>query len=165
MGPTWVLSAPDGPQVGPMNLAIRGVVYGKISPRNYADVVHLWLGHAQPVVAAIVHVTHILSAARPMYVVCPCSLMIPTVSLTQKSLRHHTTFTDLTVHSICKWSTVMQMGSRRLSQVHSHMITAEPSKYRGLPILPFFCFCFSKKVQCNGFTVESTSDNFAYHVE
>ena len=26
MGPTWVLSAPDGPHVGPMNLAIR-VVY------------------------------------------------------------------------------------------------------------------------------------------
>ena len=26
MGPTWVLSAPDGLQVGPMNLAIR-VVY------------------------------------------------------------------------------------------------------------------------------------------
>ena len=25
MGPTWVLSAPDGPHVGPMNLAIRGV--------------------------------------------------------------------------------------------------------------------------------------------
>ena len=23
MGPTWVLSAPDGPDVGPMNLAIR----------------------------------------------------------------------------------------------------------------------------------------------
>ena len=23
MGPTWVLSAPDGPHVGPMNLAIR----------------------------------------------------------------------------------------------------------------------------------------------
>ena len=23
MGPTWVLAAPDGPQVGPMNLAIR----------------------------------------------------------------------------------------------------------------------------------------------
>ena len=23
MGPTWVLSAPDGPRVGPMNLAIR----------------------------------------------------------------------------------------------------------------------------------------------
>ena len=23
-GPTWVLSAPDGPHVGPMNLAIRG---------------------------------------------------------------------------------------------------------------------------------------------
>ena len=24
MGPTWVLSAPDGPHVGPMNLAMRG---------------------------------------------------------------------------------------------------------------------------------------------
>ena len=27
MGPTWVLSAPDGPHVGPMNLAIRDVHY------------------------------------------------------------------------------------------------------------------------------------------
>ena len=27
MGPTWVLSAPDGPHVGPMNLAIRGVLF------------------------------------------------------------------------------------------------------------------------------------------
>ena len=26
MGPTWVLSAPDGPHVGPMNLAIWGVM-------------------------------------------------------------------------------------------------------------------------------------------
>ena len=26
MGPTWVLSAPDGPHVGPMNLAIRVVL-------------------------------------------------------------------------------------------------------------------------------------------
>ena len=26
MGPTWVLSAPDGPHVGPMNLAIRGLL-------------------------------------------------------------------------------------------------------------------------------------------
>ena len=24
MGPTWVLSAPDGPHIGPMNHAIRG---------------------------------------------------------------------------------------------------------------------------------------------
>ena len=28
MGPTWVLSAPDGPHVGPMNLAIWGVITG-----------------------------------------------------------------------------------------------------------------------------------------
>ena len=27
MGPTWVLSAPDGPYVGPMNLAIRICIY------------------------------------------------------------------------------------------------------------------------------------------
>ena len=27
MGPTWVLSAPDGPHVGPLNLAIRGVMW------------------------------------------------------------------------------------------------------------------------------------------
>ena len=25
MGPTWVLTAPDGPNVGPMNLAIRAI--------------------------------------------------------------------------------------------------------------------------------------------
>ena len=29
MGPTWVLSAPDGPHVGPMNLAIRVSVLGR----------------------------------------------------------------------------------------------------------------------------------------
>ena len=27
MGPTWVLSAPDGPHVGPMNLAIRVLIH------------------------------------------------------------------------------------------------------------------------------------------
>ena len=27
MGPTWVLSAPDGPHVGPMNLAIWDIIY------------------------------------------------------------------------------------------------------------------------------------------
>ena len=26
MGPTWVLSAPDGPHAGPMNLAIRVLI-------------------------------------------------------------------------------------------------------------------------------------------
>ena len=30
MGPTWVLSAPDGPNVGPMNVAIRVVQYNMI---------------------------------------------------------------------------------------------------------------------------------------
>ena len=27
MGPTWVLSAPDGPHVDPMNLTIRAAIY------------------------------------------------------------------------------------------------------------------------------------------
>ena len=32
MGPTWVLPAPDGPHVGPMNLAIRDILgTGKMS--------------------------------------------------------------------------------------------------------------------------------------
>ena len=31
MGPTWVLSAPDGPHVGHMNLAIRVVQFWKLS--------------------------------------------------------------------------------------------------------------------------------------
>ena len=35
MGPTWVLSAPDGPHIGPMDLAIRGVPI-----RDYAE----WAG-------------------------------------------------------------------------------------------------------------------------
>ena len=33
MGPTWVLSAPDGPHVGPMNLAVRVDMMLTLSPR------------------------------------------------------------------------------------------------------------------------------------
>ena len=42
MGPTWVLSAPDGPHVGPMNLAIREWLDYKyiILPSN---ILHCWL--------------------------------------------------------------------------------------------------------------------------
>ena len=35
MGPTWVLSAPDGPHVGPMNLAIRATYERLHSSGNY----------------------------------------------------------------------------------------------------------------------------------
>ena len=36
MGPTWVLSAPDGPHVGPMNIAIRVVmISAPMYPRQY----------------------------------------------------------------------------------------------------------------------------------
>ena len=34
MGPTWVLSAPDGPHVGPMNLAIRDNLHVKVKYAN-----------------------------------------------------------------------------------------------------------------------------------
>ena len=34
MGPTWVLSAPGGPHVGPMNLAIRVVWYRNVSVKQ-----------------------------------------------------------------------------------------------------------------------------------
>ena len=36
MGPTWVLAAPDGPHVGPMNLAIRGLIVC-LPPSYYLD--------------------------------------------------------------------------------------------------------------------------------
>ena len=39
MGPTWVLSAPDGPHVGSMNLAIRAAGYVANWP-NPEDVIH-----------------------------------------------------------------------------------------------------------------------------
>ena len=32
MGPTWVLSAPEGPHVDPMNLAIREIIFLKWQP-------------------------------------------------------------------------------------------------------------------------------------
>ena len=42
MGPTWVLSAPDGPHVGPMNFAIRGVLCSKKSCviGNWCNMIH-----------------------------------------------------------------------------------------------------------------------------
>ena len=39
MGPTWVLSAPDGPDVGPMNLAIRAVTKIKVWQSEYPHTV------------------------------------------------------------------------------------------------------------------------------
>ena len=39
MGPTWVLSAPAGPHVGPMNLAIRDVR----SPILYPSCIQIWM--------------------------------------------------------------------------------------------------------------------------
>ena len=37
MGPTWFLSAPDGPHIGPMNFAIREVCLGGIGNMLYCD--------------------------------------------------------------------------------------------------------------------------------
>ena len=38
MGPTWVLSSPGGPHVGPMNLAIRGILDNTLRPAEMADI-------------------------------------------------------------------------------------------------------------------------------
>ena len=43
MGPTWVLSAPYGPHVGPMNLAIRVVILMKFSSPASLEIV-IWTG-------------------------------------------------------------------------------------------------------------------------
>ena len=55
MGPTWVLSAPDGPHVGPMSLAIRGILepymllYFRPLLRTTAE--HHWITESRPMVA------------------------------------------------------------------------------------------------------------------
>ena len=45
MGPTWVLSAPDGPHIGPINLAIRdtGVWYSKEYPSHSHPTFYFYL--------------------------------------------------------------------------------------------------------------------------
>ena len=44
MGPTWGLSAPDGPHVGPMNLAIRGG-YVNLVDTSKSRVLGIFDGH------------------------------------------------------------------------------------------------------------------------
>ena len=44
MGPTWVLSAPDGPHVGPMNLVIKAVAsqdFDELTHWSLEDVIQL----------------------------------------------------------------------------------------------------------------------------
>ena len=42
IGPTWALSAPDGPHVGPMNLPIRGTLYfGSVVLGNVANFLYM----------------------------------------------------------------------------------------------------------------------------
>ena len=48
MGPTWVLSAPDGPHVGPKNLAIRGLMDYN---RKWLWLCHLMARHAHGFIA------------------------------------------------------------------------------------------------------------------
>ena len=47
MGPTWVLSAPDGPHVGPMNLAIRVAIN---------DMYKYVAGNYYPILRGLLHV-------------------------------------------------------------------------------------------------------------
>ena len=43
MGPTWVLSAPDGPHVGPINLAIRGGCMVTLMWHITHSMEHIWV--------------------------------------------------------------------------------------------------------------------------
>ena len=43
MGPTWVLLAPDGPHVGPRNLAIRGYINLKYAVPNVTTRVYVYV--------------------------------------------------------------------------------------------------------------------------
>ena len=45
MGHTWVLSAPDGPHVGPMNLAIRGSTVTDDDEKQELPSSHMTLAH------------------------------------------------------------------------------------------------------------------------
>ena len=50
MGPTWVLLAPDGPHVGPINLAVRELI-GGWSDSGFVNVVWndlVTLGYGEP---------------------------------------------------------------------------------------------------------------------
>ena len=57
MGPTWVLSAPDGPHVGPMNLAIRGLIllFGIFSS-SYDNIIGLLLRDLTDDISTLVQV-------------------------------------------------------------------------------------------------------------
>ena len=44
MGPTWVLSAPDGPYIGPMNLAIReAITWGSVDLYHHMASLGQWV--------------------------------------------------------------------------------------------------------------------------
>ena len=67
MGPTWVLSAPDGPHVGPMNLAIRIAI--PIAPSKS-------IGAGQKLIYELPHCYSVLYILPHMYHECMWSGMI-----------------------------------------------------------------------------------------
>ena len=56
MGPTWVLSAPDGPHVGPMNLTTRGSTQAAVHPKNGESNLHFFALHYDVVQADYIHI-------------------------------------------------------------------------------------------------------------
>ena len=79
MGPTWVLSAPDGPHVGPMNLVIRGLMFSirtvvpvsskcmdTIGKSSVVDLFELWTYSSGECHAAFLRTSNTLHAVFPI---------------------------------------------------------------------------------------------------
>ena len=74
LGPTWVLSAPDGPHVGPMNLAIR-VVRKLTASQRHRTSSNSPLTVPQSPGLCCVSVTEL--RRRPFILSCVCVLLFP----------------------------------------------------------------------------------------
>ena len=97
MGPTWVLSAPDGPHVGPMNLAIR------IQPRLI--IIHI-ISHRGPEISHIWHP------------VCFNSVFMP-ISIKKSSTFHIT----IALWEIPPWQVVNGIRRRPVYCPHESPVT------------------------------------------
>ena len=79
MGPTWVLSAPDGPHVGPMNLAIRVEFNNHISKSSQrrSVVTHVFWRKQSKVSTCRFIISHTTQSSAGIMVLCINKLLHP----------------------------------------------------------------------------------------